>query len=205
MCCHRLKTTSMHTPRPLLFREYVLILSSAGKLSCCMIEILASLTGHTLSKTTILSRAFGMLETFLQTYLLINSSRRSPRDSHRVSPFIPYSSILLVIFYLTYSYIDSLREWVLIPCIKYTNLMVDAQTCYRGNRFLSCWIINVSPIYIHLQYAFAIYNMLNFINCNEWSAILFQFYHLLFHSNISIVLRVVRIISATQCLLYLFT
>ena len=122
MRCHRLKTTSMHTPRPLLFKEYILILSSAGIMSYFMIEILAILTGQTLTKTTILSRAFGMLETSLHTYLLINSSRRTPRDSHRVSPFIPYSSIILVTFYLTYWLLDSYNKHIITNsrCIGYS-------------------------------------------------------------------------------------
>ena len=113
ICCHRMKTISMHTPRPLLFREYILILSSAGIMSYFMIGILASLTGHTLSKTTILSRVFGLIETFLQTYLLINSSRKTPRDNCRVSPFISYSAIILVISNLTYWSLNSYNEHII--------------------------------------------------------------------------------------------
>ena len=120
MCCYRMKSISTFSRRPFLIREYILILSSTGIVAFFMIEIVANLTRYSLSKTTTLSRVFGILETYLQTYLLLNSSRRMSRECREGSPIISFSAIILVISNFTYWLLDSYNRHILTKA-RYAN------------------------------------------------------------------------------------
>ncbi|XP_061193410.1 uncharacterized protein LOC133201637 [Saccostrea echinata] len=100
VCSRKIKLDSNFTKKPLIIREYILILSSTGIMAYFTFEFLAGVSGFTISKFIILSSISGMLETFLQTLLLINSCRYTMLQSG--SNVISSCSIILVITNLTY-------------------------------------------------------------------------------------------------------
>uniref|UniRef100_A0A8W8J0V6 Otopetrin-2 n=1 Tax=Magallana gigas TaxID=29159 RepID=A0A8W8J0V6_MAGGI len=108
--CIKIKRLTVATTKPFLIRDYILILSSTGMMAYFMIGVVASMSGYTLSKSTVVSRVFGMLETFLQTYLLTRSSRHKANGNCRESTCISFCALILVISNLTYWLLDSYNK-----------------------------------------------------------------------------------------------
>ncbi|XP_052711134.1 uncharacterized protein LOC128185589 [Crassostrea angulata] len=109
-CLRNISTVSVNSTKSLLVRDYILILSSTGMMAYFMIGVVASMSGYTLSKSTVVSRVFGMLETFLQTYLLTRSSRHTADGNRRESTCISFCALILVISNLTYWLLDSYNK-----------------------------------------------------------------------------------------------
>ncbi|XP_062577892.1 uncharacterized protein LOC134239754 [Saccostrea cucullata] len=112
VCSHQMKLNFMFTRRSLIFREYILIFSSVGIMAFFTFEVLAGFSGISFSKFIIFSSTFGMLETFLQTLLLINSSRFKILQSG--SKVISSCSIILVITNLTYWLENSYNKGIVL-------------------------------------------------------------------------------------------
>lgn len=112
-CLRNIRTVSMTSTKSLLIRDYILILSSTGMMAYFMIGVVASVSGYTLSKSTVVSRIFGMLETFLQTYLLTRSSRHTADGNRRESTCISFCALILVISNLTYWLLDSYNKHII--------------------------------------------------------------------------------------------
>ncbi|XP_062577893.1 uncharacterized protein LOC134239755 [Saccostrea cucullata] len=105
VCCQKLKSYSNSVRKQMIFREYILILSSTGIMAYFTFGCLASMSGLTLSKSTIVSRIFGILETFLQTLLLVSYHRYTLREYG--SKCIAACGMILVITNLMYWLQDS--------------------------------------------------------------------------------------------------
>lgn len=105
VCCRYLNVNCVYRTKPLTTREQILIFSSTGIMAYFTLGLLAGLSGFTFRKSTIVSRIFGMLETFLQTLFFIKSARyEMERSEQRV---ISCCGLMLAVTNLMYWLQDS--------------------------------------------------------------------------------------------------
>lgn len=137
-CYHKIGTNSVITIRTMLLRDYILMLSSTGVIAFLMVGLLESMAGSTVSVATFVNRICGMLETFLQTHLLISTNRQIGQEFRSGSPFISSCAMILVVSNLTYWLLDSYNKY-LITSFRYihynewdvVNLLIPLVTFYR--------------------------------------------------------------------------
>lgn len=109
-CCYKIRSVSLTIPKPMLLRDYILILSSSGVMAFLTAEIIEHLTEFTQTKMTIISCILGMFETFLQTHLLISSNVKTIPEFRAGSLFISSCAIILLISNLTYWFLESYNK-----------------------------------------------------------------------------------------------
>jgi hypothetical protein len=119
-CSRCLNRNSVYTKRPLTTREKILMFSSTGIMAYFTLGLSAGLSGYTISKSTIASRIFGMLETFFQTLFLIRSGRY--QTQRRGRSVISCCGLVLVVTNLMYWLQDSYNRNI-ITKTRYIHFM----------------------------------------------------------------------------------
>lgn len=102
---HRMKNDLKYTTKPLVMKEYILIISSAGIMAYLAIGFLASLSNNTHQTSSIVSHLFQMVVVFLQTLFLIRSTRYTTGE--RRTGFTSIAPLFLVTTNLVYWLLDS--------------------------------------------------------------------------------------------------
>lgn len=109
-CCYKIRSVSLTIPKPMLIRDYILILSSSGVMAFLTAKIIEIPIEFTLTKMTTVSCICGMFETFFQTHLLISSNIKTIPEFRAGSLFISSCAIILLISNLTNWFLESYNK-----------------------------------------------------------------------------------------------